>query len=884
MPSSSASTLGPYQILGLIGSGAMGEVYRARDARLGREVALKIIRSEAGGSAARQRFEHEARAVGQLNHPNIVTIHDVGHDDGKSWIVTELVEGETLRAIIRRGPVPLRRLLDIAIQIAEGLAAAHAAGVVHRDLKPDNVMIARDGRVKILDFGLAKPLLTAADGESEAALDSAITAPGILVGTAAYVSPEQARGEQVSYYADQFSLGVILYEMATGELPFRGDTPLETLAQILREPAPEAAVGPVPFRWLIMRCLHKEPDHRYASTADIVRELSVVRDHVTQTPTAEQTRAALHERSNRFSSRRLLIALLFLATAAAGFLFARVLGAGRAPDRGGDDFLPYAGTNALELFPALAPNGQTVAWAAEVGGTFQILVRSTSAFEPTQLTHAPADCLHPFWSPDGARVYYVSEAYGQPSLWSVGTTGGAPQLMLQDVTRAAVARDGRTFALLRSDGRLWLGEPGGTLKRCERGPFRSATFLPWSFLRFTPDGVWLGAWLALPSGRSQFWRVPLGQGEPERILHNLTSPVGRQFDWLPDSRHVVFGQAVSGSSHLWLADTRSGRVSPLTSGTGNELAPSVAPDGRTIAFSSTGLDYDVVSVPLSGGDLETVESTTAFELSPAVAGAGELAFVTDRRGSPEIWFAERPLVTQEHFGMDPTILMTDLVFSPGGRRLAFRRVGSRDESIWIATIAGDPPVRLVSEPGNAPQRGPTWSPDGNWIAYYSIHDGHHVLERARPGSVEPPQVIRADAGTDARWSPRGDWIATIAHGQGLQLISADGGRQRSAGSGSWLVHGWSTDGRTIRGLRLAGRRLASVSLDVETGREAVIADLGPQPASFTYGMAVGSPPAVGFALSADGRSFLTSVIRLDSDIWLLRSREPARALAHLKSH
>jgi Tol biopolymer transport system component/tRNA A-37 threonylcarbamoyl transferase component Bud32 len=891
MPLAVASTLGPYEILSLIGSGAMGEVYRARDTRLGREVALKVIRGDAmDNPARRQRFELEARAVSRLNHPNVLTIHDVGHDDGNSWIVSELVEGESLRAIIRRGALPLRRLLELGIQIAEGLAAAHAAGIVHRDLKPDNIMVTRDSRVKILDFGLAKPILKTPEGEENVTLGNEVTAPGVLLGTAAYVSPEQARGEEVSFYSDQFSFGVILYEMATGERPFRGNTPLETLSNILREPAPEVTVGPVPFRWLIMRCLHKEPDHRYRSTADIVRDLTVVRDHLTQTQTSDPITiapAALPEQANRFSSRSVLLGLLFLAAAAGGFLLARVLAPAEGVDLDRQAFLPYASTDALEVFPAWAPNGRTLAWSSEIDGTFQIFVRSTSSHAATQLTRAPDDCLHAFWSPDGARVYYISEAHGQPSLWSVSATGGTPELVLQDVVRAAVAPDdGRTFAFLRSDGHLWLGELGRELKRYDRGPFRSAAFLPASYLRFSPHGKSLAAWLSRPDAQSEFWIIPLDAGEPRRAFSDLPSPLAREFDWFRDSRRIVFGRGTGFSmgAHLWIGDTRAGTLSALTAGTGNELSPSVAPDGRTVAFSASALDYDLVSVPLAGGDLLPLDSSSAFELSPAVAANGELAFVTDRRGLPEIWIGDRPVIGEKDFGEGSTVLLSDIAFSPGGERFAFRRTAAGQDAIWIATTAGDPPVRLARNTGEASQQGPTWSPDGNWIAYYTIRDGRGVLKRARVGGFEPPQVIRTDAGTSPRWSPRNDWIATLAPGEGLLLTSPDGTRHRQVASGRWLVHGWSSDGRLIYGLRIDGeRRLASVSVDAAAGHETVLRDLGPQPASFTWAFATGTQPAHGFGMSADGRSFVTSLLRLHSDVWLLTKKERDGRLTHLLS-
>ncbi len=273
--------LGPYEILAPLGAGGMGEVYRARDAKLGREIAIKVLSgATASDPDRRQRFELEARAASALNHPNILTVHDVGEADGTVYIAMELVDGKTLRELVASGePLPTKKLLDVAAQTAEGLAKAHAAGIVHRDLKPENLMVSKDGYVKILDFGLAKLTETAAPGRSPVAPTAiaAPTEPGTVMGTAGYMSPEQASGQPVDYRSDQFSLGAILYEMATGKRAFQRKTGAETLVAIIREePEPIAQLAPkapAPVRWIVERCLAKDPDERYASTRDLAREI-----------------------------------------------------------------------------------------------------------------------------------------------------------------------------------------------------------------------------------------------------------------------------------------------------------------------------------------------------------------------------------------------------------------------------------------------------------------------------------------------------------------------------------------------------------------------------------------------------------------------------------
>ena len=285
---SAGTTLGPYEILAPLGAGGMGEVYRARDTRLSREIALKVLPEEVSGDRGRlSRFEKEARAASALNHPNIVTIYDMGSADATFYIAMERVEGSTLRNLLVGGPLPVKKLLQVATQIADGLARAHEAGIVHRDLKPENVMVTKDGLVKILDFGLAK--LSHAKSGSDEGFDlpsETRTSPGVVVGTASYMSPEQASGEAVDFRSDQFAFGSILYEMAAGRRAFQKKTGVDTLAAILNEePEPIGAINPsapAPLRWIVERCHEKEPEDRYASTRDLARELASLRDHLSE--------------------------------------------------------------------------------------------------------------------------------------------------------------------------------------------------------------------------------------------------------------------------------------------------------------------------------------------------------------------------------------------------------------------------------------------------------------------------------------------------------------------------------------------------------------------------------------------------------------------------
>jgi eukaryotic-like serine/threonine-protein kinase len=288
MTLAAGTRLGPFEILAPVGAGGMGEVYRARDVRLGREVALKVLPAAVSSNEERlKRLDKEARSASSLNHPNIVTVYDIGESGGASFIAMEMVDGRTLREILTDGPLSPKRLLAIAAQLADGLAKAHGAGIVHRDLKPENVMVTREGHVKILDFGLAK--LTQPEdpgGVTTAPTVSGATEPGVVMGTVGYMSPEQALGQALDFRSDQFSFGSIVYEMATGRRAFaRGSSP-ETLTAIIREePEPMAALAPltpVPLRRIVARCLAKSPDERYASTRDLARDLQDLREHLVE--------------------------------------------------------------------------------------------------------------------------------------------------------------------------------------------------------------------------------------------------------------------------------------------------------------------------------------------------------------------------------------------------------------------------------------------------------------------------------------------------------------------------------------------------------------------------------------------------------------------------
>jgi predicted Ser/Thr protein kinase len=481
MPISAGQRVGPYQLLSPLGAGGMGEVWKARDTRLNRTVAIKFSQA-----AFTERFAREASAVAALNHPNICQIYDVG----PNYLVLEFVDGTPVAP-----PDDTRKLLDIAVQIADAVAVAHEAGIVHRDLKPANIMITRDGRAKILDFGLATkthsaPLSAEADTETM----TVKTEPGTVLGTVAYMSPEPARGQELDARSDQFSFGLVLYELASGKRAFHRGSSAEIMVAIMREqPEPLPATLPVPLRWTIERCLAKEPFERYDSTRDLYRELRLIRERLSEASAAPVAGAAPKPSRTRHLPVG-LVALLALAIAAVvAFL--------PAPPVPPPLVTPIATEAEMQTMPAWSPMGDRIAYVAPVDGVFQVFTRTLQSLSPAQLTHQAEPCLRPQWSADGTRVYYETGGSANDTvLWSVAVAGGEPEKLFDHMADFAISPIGNTLAIAQTDerGQLILAfssPPGAPAKRYDKPPVDLVAVAP-PYLRFTSDGTILGLFIA----------------------------------------------------------------------------------------------------------------------------------------------------------------------------------------------------------------------------------------------------------------------------------------------------------------------------------------------------------------------------------------------------
>jgi serine/threonine protein kinase/Tol biopolymer transport system component len=778
---SPGARIGTFEVLAPLGAGGMGEVYRARDTRLSREVALKVLPGDRLSDPTRRaRFVQEAKAASALNHPHIVTIHEIESADGIDFIVMELVPGKTLDAVIPKSGMRLGEALRIAIPIADALAAAHAKGIVHRDLKPGNVMVTPDGVVKVLDFGLAKLMQDEEPSGEDAttlAARAKISHPGTALGTPAYMSPEQATGATVDARSDIFSFGVVLYEMVTGRRPFAGVSSAEIHAALLKEQPkpPSQLVADVPrdLERIILRCLRKEPDRRYQHMSDVKVELLDVKEESDSQGSTPTTAIGPKRSPVRRWAPWAVVGVAVLAAAIAGTLWLL-----RPPALPPPTVVKLASERWVGE-ASFSPDGTQVAYASagEDGTNWDIWLKIVGEAEARRLTTDPAAEGYPAWSPDGTQIAFVRAYEGSTRLGGVWAIGA-----------------------------IHLVSPvGGVSRRLSDFPVRLQ--LSWS-----PDGRWLAASRARsPEGHAGgISLISAANGE----AHALTVPKSPAFDiapaFSPEGRRLAYvsctGVEGIAACEVYVqaldSELRSeGAPRALTRQQRNLSGLAWTRDGRFIVY---GIVQDGLWRVRADGSAPPERLEEARDgVSPSSAlGRNRLAFVR-LIGEADIY--RLPLVPPG--GRPAPILQSSFLdlhpqYSPDGRRVAFssQRAGSGHE-IWLADADGTNVARLTRGPGRS-QGSPGWSPDGRSIVFDSRDENGRVNVWTIDVEGSGLHQVTHDP-TEAftpSWSRDGRFIYFVSHRTGRAEVwraaAAGGGdEQVSRGGGTFPVE--SVDGRTL---------------------------------------------------------------------------------------
>jgi Tol biopolymer transport system component/tRNA A-37 threonylcarbamoyl transferase component Bud32 len=815
-----------YTILDKLGEGGMGIVYKARDNHLGRMVALKMLSQDKLPDPERQRrFVQEAKAASALSHPNIVTIYDIDTADGVTFIAMEYVDGKTLDRVIRGKGGSLNEILKYAVQIADALAAAHGAGIVHRDIKPGNIIVSETGQAKILDFGLAKLTEDHGTGEEQATrtLKEEVTEKGTILGTFAYMSPEQAEGKKIDSRSDIFSFGSVLYEMTTGRRAFPGETRASTLAAILREePKPASEVAhetPREMERIISRCLRKDPDRRYQHMDDLRLALEEVREEwesgkMTAMPGTRRRRIAV------------VAILAGLLAAGAGAAIAWLVRNAKAPAQA-PVLTRLTSDSGFTTNPAISSDGKLLAYASDRGREdhLDIWVRQIAGGDPIRITHDPAGACEPSFSPDSSKIVFRSGRDGG-GIYLISALGGEEQFLAKRGHHPRFSPDGASIAFSQtqpygSEAIFLLASTGGPARRITPD-FYVARNPAWS-----TDGTRLLFWGALLIGQDELWLAPAQGGSPTKIqalealrkqgisTNDTLAPPG---EWVGDE--IFFSGSAGSSQNLWRvrlspSDRRlAGPAMRLTFGTGSEIQPSIAAvDSRLrLVFASETSNYNIWSLPVDatrGQVVDALQRATdgpAPDVRPSVSADGsKMAFNSLRSGTMEIWFKDlgtgkeraltvppgtksHPVISADgsrvfftvHFGdrwsihvvsaaggeaetvCDDCYMAEDLSFD--GRKLLTTGPAPGQPNVFAAFLI-DLESRKRSQLLTHPRWsiwGPSFSPDGHWISFHVAETG---LE-ARGAYIAP---FREDITLGEK-----DWIPIAADSAQQTRFSPDG--------------------------------------------------------------------------------------------------------------
>jgi Tol biopolymer transport system component len=849
----------------------MGIVYRARDTQLNREVALKVLPPELVADPERKRrFVQEAQAAAALTHPHIAAVYEIGESGGISFITMELIDGRKLSDVLEGRPLSIRRALELTSEIAEGLARSHEKNVVHRDIKPANIMVTADGHAKIIDFGLAK-LVESVSHDSHGLTVADNTAPGVVLGTAAYMSPEQARGDVVDHRTDIFSLGVVLFEMVDGRRPFRAQTAIETLNAILTAPAPPLAAASVAgsslaseVQRVVHRCLEKDADDRYQTARDLCSELRRLKREGDSGASTPVTTAHVSPRRTPWMATAAVAAAAATAAVAAWGLFA-----GRSPHTTSIRLTnpqPLTSAQGAEAFPTWSPEGSRVAYAHE--GDIWVVQLGGSSVNLTQ--EVPGAERLPSWSPDGAQIAFAGVSEG-PGYYVVPALGGRPRKIIASSTtnlgRPVWSPDAARLAGVTRDNS---GRPRlevVTLQSMQSIVVPLGGLETWrTDMSWSPNGE-LVAYVDGVSSTpdvTHLWVVRLADGRATALTDGMTAV--RTPSFAPDGRALYYVSNRGGSSDLWLQALQPdgsavGDPERLTTGVGMSTA-ALSRDGSKLAYSrGLGLVANAWRVPLrtdrrvNWADAQQLTSDEAFiefmDLSP---DGSELFLSSNRRGNQDIWKMSTSGADLQQLTSDPAPDWRPSI-SRDGKQLVFYAYRSGNRDIWIMPSAGGPARQLTTHESG--DYHPVWSPDGSRIAFASTRSGTFNIMVVEARGGEPTAVATNPGDNLPSWSPDGRWIAfqrSTPEGTRFFRVAATGGQTEQITRGGSGLARWSADGKALYFVR--GAQILEVPL--ETGVERQLTEFA------------GKPGSVGaFSLATDGTYLYFAWQESQADLWTM---------------
>lgn len=860
--------LGRNRIIEKVGEGGMGAVYRAEDEHLNRQVAIKVLpASSLGDEAARKRFRKEALTLSKLNHQNIELVYDFDQQEGVSYLVMEYVPGRTVKDMLAAGgTLSAKEISRLVTQLVEGLEAAHALGIAHCDLKPGNLMITPEGQLKILDFGLAK--LTRQETE-DISTDSSVL-PQTTGGTLAYMSPEQLTGDPVDHRTDIYAVGNIIYEMATGRLPFRESLPTAIVNQIVHQPP----LPPGRFRAdlsvrmeeLILKCLEKNPENRYQSAKELLVDL--------RRTDASEVFGPIGARPPKQAWQPLrvatLIAVASLACIALVRLWFGAVGARTLPEYRTIQVTRSSGGQGQ---PALSPDGSRIAYTSNESGNrdlYWIDIRGGPSF---RLTDSPAADEDPAWFPDGSTIAYTSEREVSRSIWKVGQLGGGATLLIPDAEQPAISSDGKSIAFCQRS-------PSGYLRI---GVAALGDLSQTKIITGDRDGLgdhihptWAPGGQSICYGtRHNLWIVPASGGVAKRLT--VENEMDSEPEWAPDGKHIYFSSYRGGGTpSLWRISPEGGKPERITTGIGPEGHPNTSRDGKHLAYSTSRTAWETVLLDRTSGK-ETILWALEGEFITSIApDSSKIVFPSDR-WAPKINLWIQPLRAGQASGSP--YLLTDIsgdashpAFSPDGRWISYYRILQDQRHVWIIETTGGQPHQLTAQ--SSFELHPSWSPDGSKIAFVSQPEGTpqiwYVSVKDGKPAGRPKRLT--EGGVQAyfpTWSPDGKTIAFQGIKQGraeLWMVSSDGGTDARQ-----LTHGG--DVRRARWDFATGELLASGGWGTTQVTVRRVSPANGTSKPFYPAVSFGAGSEIGlFDVSRDGRTLVfTRRLGASGDIWILEA-------------